>query len=258
MRDILKSKEHFDTLLNKYESAIKVNIDCINSGNMSQRKIDQANMSSIGLKISSVTAQYSKGLSLSDIKLSLLEIIEDMKSSWRYEGNKVTGKNGIKLNQYMVEPYQKFLKVLSLAYLLNVSDNHFQVLIAILDKDNICDNLFEVIIKARFPDRMNTENETYDKTHSIILKNYNNLRKVIQSKKKEDSIKLIKEYLKKDFYNKHMLGYKTHLGLATFYCGYWCFEAAAIVKIMGIDDSSFINHKYYPKDLAHNIQTINK
>jgi len=253
MRDILKSKEHFDILLDKYAGAIKVNIDCINSGNMSQRKIEQANLRNIGLKIDSMTVQYSMGLDFSNIRISLIDIIEDMKRFWSSEGNKVTSKNGIKLNQYLLEPYQKFLKVLSLAYLLNVSDNYLQVLIDILDKDNISDNLFEVIIKARFPDRINTENETYDKTHSIILKNYNNLRKATQSKKKEDSIKLIKEYLKKDFYNKYMLGFKTHLGAAVFYCGYWSFEAATIVKIMGIDDSSFINHKYYPKDLVHNI-----
>ena len=37
----------------------------------------------------------------------------------------------------------------------------------------------------------------------------------------------------------------------TSYLGYWCFEAAGTVKILGLDDSSFLDSPYYPKDLAH-------
>jgi Domain of unknown function (DUF1911) len=38
-------------------------------------------------------------------------------------------------------------------------------------------------------------------------------------------------------------------GLA--YSGYWCFEAAAVVKLLDIDDSSFRDNEYYPADLLH-------
>jgi len=33
--------------------------------------------------------------------------------------------------------------------------------------------------------------------------------------------------------------------------GYWCWEAAAIARICGVDDSALEGHKYYPYDLAH-------
>ena len=33
------------------------------------------------------------------------------------------------------------------------------------------------------------------------------------------------------------------------YVGYWCYEAAAVVAAFDIDDSSFIDHEYYPSDL---------
>ncbi len=36
-----------------------------------------------------------------------------------------------------------------------------------------------------------------------------------------------------------------------FYGGYWCFEAAAVVKSLGIHDSLFRGNEYYPSDLAH-------
>lgn len=34
------------------------------------------------------------------------------------------------------------------------------------------------------------------------------------------------------------------------YVGYWCWEAAAVAVMMGIDDSTFRDHQHYPKDLA--------
>lgn len=35
------------------------------------------------------------------------------------------------------------------------------------------------------------------------------------------------------------------------YIGYWCFQAAAVARICGVDDSALKEHKYYPYDLAH-------
>ena len=36
------------------------------------------------------------------------------------------------------------------------------------------------------------------------------------------------------------------------YCGYWCFEAAAVAKRAGIDDGLIRDNKYYPSDLTGN------
>ena len=35
------------------------------------------------------------------------------------------------------------------------------------------------------------------------------------------------------------------------YYGYWCFEAALIVRLLEIDDSSFCDNIYYPVDMVH-------
>ncbi|MGR5908923.1 PoNe immunity protein domain-containing protein [Bacillus paranthracis] len=35
------------------------------------------------------------------------------------------------------------------------------------------------------------------------------------------------------------------------YVGYWSFETAAIVKILGLDDTSLKDNNHYPYDLAH-------
>ena len=43
----------------------------------------------------------------------------------------------------------------------------------------------------------------------------------------------------------------THKGDKLGHVGYWCYEAAAFAKILGIDDGRLEDHKYYPWDLAH-------
>jgi hypothetical protein len=54
--------------------------------------------------------------------------------------------------------------------------------------------------------------------------------------------------------NKGVTWWKSHeivdVG-GLFYGGYWCFEAAAVVKLLGIDDSSFRDREFYPADLLH-------
>jgi hypothetical protein len=37
------------------------------------------------------------------------------------------------------------------------------------------------------------------------------------------------------------------------YKGYWCYEAALVVMLWNIDDSSFRNNPYYPKDLVRKL-----
>ncbi|MCD9032645.1 DUF1911 domain-containing protein, partial [Luteimonas sp. Y-2-2-4F] len=45
--------------------------------------------------------------------------------------------------------------------------------------------------------------------------------------------------------------YDSHKGEDTGYVGYWSLEAALVVKVFGIDDSSFRRHANYPADLVH-------
>lgn len=45
--------------------------------------------------------------------------------------------------------------------------------------------------------------------------------------------------------------YNSHNSKNSTYCGYWCFEIAALAKILEIDDTPFALNPYYPYDLAH-------
>jgi hypothetical protein len=52
--------------------------------------------------------------------------------------------------------------------------------------------------------------------------------------------------------NKNLAAwYDTHHDDDSGYVGYWCFEAALVVPLFGIDDTSFRDHEHYPGDLVH-------
>ena len=253
MRDKDKTEEYFLQFLQTRIDAINFNVQSIQSGKMSERKIERAYFRNIDFRIQSLIAQYSLGNSLREIKNYFKGIINELYKYWYSDCAKISVVEGKKLNQYMVSPYERFLHVLSLAFLLNVDDKDFQILVDIIDRDDISDNLYEFIIKARFPNRVQKRSEEYDTEHSVILKVYNRLRKATKEKDKVAAARLVKQFLEKDYYHKHMNLYNSHNSKANIYCGYWSFEAAAVVKIMGLDDSSFIDNQYYPKDLVHQL-----
>ena len=61
----------------------------------------------------------------------------------------------------------------------------------------------------------------------------------------------LKQILKKGWYNSRRENYDSHNRSDYTYCGYWSFEAGAIVKLLGIDDTILKDMKYYPYDLVH-------
>jgi hypothetical protein len=79
---------------------------------------------------------------------------------------------------------------------------------------------------------------------------YQALYEVIRSAKKEAE-ESVKKYLE-EWYKKQKGDpvYDSHLR-GEGYSGYWSWEAAAVVKMMGLDDSDFKDSPYYPYDAVH-------
>lgn len=251
MRDTLKNEHYFvDFIDNRYKSLEKRVIK-LESGQINPDRIVPVHqaMASSYLQISS--AKYSlETESIQKIKADISKGIKLVDKALVENNGKVHVADEEYSNKYYIHTYQEILQYLALAYLLEIPDNEFQTLVDIIDRDNISDNLYEFIIKARFPNRKQDKPEIYE-TNSATVKVYDKLRKATETQDKVEASKLVKQFLEKDFYHKHMNLYNSHKSKVNIYCGYWSFEAAAVVKIMGLDDSSFINQQYYPKDLIH-------
>ncbi|MEW8693370.1 MAG: PoNe immunity protein domain-containing protein [Candidatus Thiodiazotropha endolucinida] len=254
IRDTFKEKAVFDRFCESAASYIPSAIKKLDNKEIREERIGAVEYDIIRTAAQLITAHYSSGSRIEELSLEIRRVVGYIERYWKPEQTKVTAKVGKKFelwDQYMVGPYEYFLHILSLAYLLNVPDKEFQVLINIIDRDNISDNLYEFIIKARFPQRDQNRAEEYSQDKSIILKVYKNLRAATQKQDKAEAAKLVKRYLEKDFYHKHANFYNAHNSRHEIYYGYWSFESAAVTAIMGLDDSSFRENQYYPKDLSN-------
>lgn len=70
--------------------------------------------------------------------------------------------------------------------------------------------------------------------------------------------KRLAEYLKIKWYkgNSDAGWYDTHKSKENIYNGYWSFETAAIVKILGLDAEKLAGVEYYRKIYIYNVKTV--
>ena len=81
------------------------------------------------------------------------------------------------------------------------------------------------------------------------------LCEVIQLSKTDQNaaVQRLKKYLDKEWFKTLTEGLITNRQLekGMWYRGYWCIEAAALVKALELDDTELRDCKYYPYDMAH-------
>lgn len=69
---------------------------------------------------------------------------------------------------------------------------------------------------------------------------------------KTQATKQLEKYLIKEWYRGHSEypWYNDHK-YGVIHDGYWSFESGALVKVLGLDDSSLKGLPYYPYDMVH-------
>ncbi|GAA4273752.1 PoNe immunity protein domain-containing protein [Aquimarina gracilis] len=252
MRDIVKDINYFEKFIIEKNDLIALNEQALLSGKVTENKVERAKFRNFGFRLETLVAKYSKGDPIVNLKESISEIIKHLPAEWGPTNTKVkekVGKEIVYLDQYMLEPYERMLRILSLAYLLDVSDTDFETVVGIIDRDNIRDNLYEFIIKVRLPNRIQKKDAGYA-PKSVVFKVYKNLHEAVVQSDLSKATKYVGQFLEKDFYHKHTGFYDAHKSKVDLYYGYWSFESAAVTKIMALNDSNFRDHQYYPKDLA--------
>lgn len=248
MRDKIKDKSYFDSFLHKLENIDKKTEEKINSGNVNPERIIPVRMSMISSLIRRMKAKYSLGLPIHTLLDEYDESLDLIEKYWS-GNNKFVGNNNEVLDQYSLGNYDNILWMLSIGYLLDVTEDRFKILVNAIDSDNVKDKLYEFIISSKIASRSKIENESYKYGFEL----YGKLRQAIGTDDKSKASELVKTFLEKDWYKEHKNSgwYNNHTNKHNTYSGYWSFETAAVVKIMGLDDSAFINNQYYPKDLVH-------
>lgn len=250
MRDLIKNKLYFEEIIFNSRKSIERLNNSLKTGQVHIDRVNSVKFSIVQYNISIIFCKYSSGYKVEDLIPDLINSIHLTFECW--DNSRKIKYESEMLDQYSLGSYDLILCMLSLSYLLNLPDYEFSKLVYILDRDKVKDQLYEFIIKHKLRNREVIHGESY-RVFFGIPQVYSKLRKAIIETNKKTGAKLLYEFITKDWYSNHKESswYNSHKDKYNTYLGYWSFETAAIVKILGIDDSSFINCQYYPKDLVH-------
>nr|WP_314592533.1 PoNe immunity protein domain-containing protein [uncultured Neisseria sp.] len=148
------------------------------------------------------------------------------------------------------EHYLKTLHLIALCYLLQREDllpRLPEVILANAEDDLEPDTTIEDFLGYHFKNRPDPDYVQMGK-HAILF------GEAMRGETKKEQLEELNAYLK-DWYRKMVgmndLEYQSHLEPdQNGYCGYWAFEAAAIVYLDDLDDTELRKSPYYPKDMV--------
>lgn len=216
------------------------------------KRISQLSLFYSSLQI--LIIKYSYGINKEVLKGDIDNVIDYFDRFWSGDKTKVfDGRDRLELNQYRLEPHIYLVWTLSIAVLLDVEETKFNKLVFKISEDGVKDKVLN-FLSSYYSKNYNAKlMESYEK-YFEIPRMYLRLKNIIDNNCKEECEKLIREYLKKDWYNSYKKfngWYNSHLlsPEKLSFAGYWAFEIAAVVKLKGLDDSKFRDNEYYPKDI---------
>lgn len=173
-------------------------------------------------------SKYSAGYPVLELIPDYLQGVQFMKKGWNADAGYVT-----------------MLWYLSIGVMLECH-KELQQLSILLKQHSVKDKIFSFLV-----------NNTQDYASKKLLWTtpYAGLIEVIELAKtnKEKAVERLQKYLKKEWYKGHSdCGwYNDHKSKWGVHFGYWSFESGALVKILGLDDSSLQGLPYYPYDMVH-------
>lgn len=236
LRDNLNSYENYIEIINKNNGFIEkrfVKIEQLLADEREGRKRYPKENSEIILstyqsifdyQLKVIQATYSSGQELSVI-------------STIYDDALTCMENGFS-EQYS---YSRVLEMLSLGILLEKRTLHFKRLEKILDEEQLEDRLLNILLKQKLD---NTSDRNF-----IFENPYKGVSDIIVSAKNDLlCVKNVKLFME-NWYRS--IDIKTHKSNFNIHSGYWCWEAGALVKVLGIDDSNLHQEQFYPYDLVH-------
>ena len=173
-------------------------------------------------------SKYSAGYPVLELIPDYLQGVRFMKKGWNADAGYVT-----------------MLWFLSIGVMLECH-KELQQLSILLRELSVKDKLFSFLVN-------NTQDYASEKL--LWTTPYAGLIEVIELAKtnKEKAVERLQKYLKKEWYKGHSdCGwYNDHKSKWGVHFGYWSFESGALVKILGLDDSSLQGLPYYPYDMVH-------
>ena len=173
--------------------------------------------------------KYSAGYDLEELQGLFEEILELMPAYW---GERTTSL--------------QMFDMMSWAVLFEASPEQFRILDDLVRSVGRADALTEFYAAWMFEGKVEMGS---DFSYGFP---YTGLKPIVDHP--ETAAENLKKWLEKDWYKGHKddYWYDNHKVTELLaYAGYWSFEAGAVMKILGVDDTILKDTPYYPYDLVH-------
>ncbi|MEG3753804.1 PoNe immunity protein domain-containing protein [Psychromonas arctica] len=244
LRDTIKNLTYFNTRVEKSVSNVNKWASRIIAEQYTSAQRLEAAYRCIEDVMYLIHQRYTRGDEVSDLKAELQALL-----SYRIQQKQCADALPLKEQKQRIgwEEIRKdhmgnlFLKWLSFAYCLDMGEVYYKQVLDLIANQGQDALLDEIAVQLGDTERSVSESLLY-KTR------FNKLYKVIKAAP-DKRPKLMLAYL--DAWYKLEGSPQFHVMTNDSYYGYWSWEAALVTKLYGIDDSLFIDHEYYPKDLVH-------
>lgn len=236
LRDSVKNKEYFELYISRQQDRAHNFNDKVEKQDVIEERIPAIKRKIADIKLYNFIARYSLGETVSSLEEDFSEAIRSREESIALEADEV---------EFILDTYIDLLWLFSISLMIEVKDEHFERLIQVYRRHNQKDLLIDTIISTRQKDYVLSQ-------HLLYPQEFKTLSETLATAKPDAELKL-KKFLEKEWYKgmKDTAWHGNHKSKHDTYFGYWSFESGAIVKIMGLDDSSFKDNQYYPYDLVH-------
>ncbi len=223
MRDFIKSKSYFDEFIIQDTGRVERFETKIKSGEVKEDRILPVKYKLIQIKTGIIIAKYSRGDSIELLRNEFESLIDLFVEAWNSES------------------YEDNLRFASLAYLLNINTNLKDRIREKLKGTQYYDYLIDFVLVGLESD--------IDTNKISFLRQYKKLVQFIDDGNKDTFSKYLHGWYRSHF---HSSWYDTHKNEDyKLYFGYWCFEAGAVAKRMGLKDDDLQKEQYYPYDMVH-------
>jgi Domain of unknown function (DUF1911)/Domain of unknown function (DUF1910) len=190
--------------------------------------------------------KYSRGDDIEELRHALPELIEAWEWAHREELKVFTStemhrRHGFDVN---LDAYNLALWLISIFICLQAEASLFDRLLALIGNEGQ-DALYERLVATQRPGRATADKLLYPKPYQPLFD-------AIDEPVKADRDKLLKKFIKGWYQGmRGTYWHDSHKGKdGGGYFGYWCFEAAGVVRAFGMDDAAIRDDPYYPKDMA--------
>jgi hypothetical protein len=255
VRDKHKDEIYFDNFINKRSEILSQSELKLKNKLIKPDRVYSVMNNNFKKYLSLIKAKYSRGddMFTNDIYNDFRKSFEALYKGWEKNRRHISiteNDETLFLNQYGEESYRHILELISTAVLIDASYEDFELLQEFIDRDNVNDLLYEFLLKSKIEKRKDIVTESYSHFFGINQK-YGRLKSIIKQTDNSLAEKELKFYLDNEWYKnlKDTPLYNEHLNKHNIYSGYWCFVAAAIVKIKVLDDRTFRDNQYYPRDM---------